>query len=152
MSATMTFSIPGSNSGKSVPGIFGPPGTTPTQSSPPASSARYQVSPSEVSDTAGASGLGGPKSTRCSTTASAIAVRARPTATAKAPTGWVLNAPKNVISLDVNVAISGTPSTPSAASTVSQASLGIRGARPLSTATDLVWARSDTVANADAMK
>src|SRR5207248_11610919 len=144
-SATNTFAIPGSKRGWSVPGSLGPPGTMPTHSSAPASMPRYHVSPREASETAGASGFGAPNSTRCTSTASVTAVSASPTATANAPTGWVLNAPKNVMTLDMNVAISGTPSNPSAAITVIHASFGMRGPTPLSRAMLRVWARSATV-------
>ena len=52
----------------------------------------------------------------------------------------------------MNEAIIGTPSRPSAASTVSQASFGIRGAIPLSRTMLRVCARSDTVVKTDAMR
>src|SRR5260370_38058569 len=97
MPAVIWLSSPGSNSGNSVPGIFGPPGNMPTHSSAPASSPRNQVSPSDASETPGASGFGEPNSTLRSNVASAIAHTASPAATAKAPIGWFLEAPKNVI-------------------------------------------------------
>src|SRR5713101_8842277 len=103
MFATIWLTMPGSNSGVSVPGIFGPPGTIPTHRIAPAIRPRNHDSDSEESDTAGASGFGGPNSTRWIRTATAIAVRARPAATANAPTGSVLNAPKKVISFAVTV-------------------------------------------------
>src|ERR1700688_3856630 len=109
--ADSTLTRPWSNSGESVPGSFGPLGNNPTHSRPPASKPRYHVSPSEASDTPGASGLGAENSTRRHNEARAIAPRARPAATAKAPIGWVLNEPKNVRRLDVKVASRGTPST-----------------------------------------
>ena len=95
--AAIWLSRPGSNSGTSVPGILGPPGNSPTHSSAPASRPRNHVSPSDASDTPGASLFGAPNSTRRSRTASAIALTASPAATAKAPMGWFLKAPKKVI-------------------------------------------------------
>src|SRR5207245_706370 len=75
MPADMTLIRPGSKIGRSVPGSLGPLGNKPTHSRPPASSPRYHVSPSDASDTAGASGFGCPNSTRWTSTASAMAVR-----------------------------------------------------------------------------
>ena len=49
------------------------------------------------------------------------------------------------------MAIRGTPSKPSAASTVSHASFGILGPTPLSTARLRVCARSEMVVNAEAI-
>ena len=141
---------PGSNSGISVPGIFGPPGNSPTQSRPPASRPRYQVSPSDASDTPGASGLGAPNRTRRRSTASAIALTASPAATAKAPIGWFLKAPKKVMTSAANDARIGTPSRASAAIMSSHPRFGIRGARPLSTARLRDCARSDNVAQTPA--
>ena len=57
MPAAIWLMKPGSNSGTSVPGIFGPPGKRPTQRSAPARIPRNQVSPSAASDTPGASVL-----------------------------------------------------------------------------------------------
>src|SRR3984893_15085454 len=109
MPAAIVVTRPGSKIGVSVPGSFGPPGKIPTHRSPPASRPGNQVSPSDASDTPGASGLGEPKRTRCTMIARAAATTARPAARAKAPTGWVLNEPKNVIASAGNEDIRGTP-------------------------------------------
>src|SRR5487761_982316 len=109
--AAMTLTRPWSKSGESVLGSLGPPGNNPTHKRPPASKPRYQVSPSEASDTPGASGFGAENNTRRHRDAKAIAPTARPAATAKAPIGCVLKEPKNVSSSDVKVASRGTPST-----------------------------------------
>src|SRR5260370_24317783 len=97
MPAVIWLSSPGSNSGNSVPGIFGPPGNIPTHRSAPASSPRNHVSPSDASETPGALGFGEPNSTLRSNVASATAVTASPAATAKAPMGWFLEAPQHII-------------------------------------------------------
>src|SRR5256885_5743918 len=152
MPAVIWFRRPGSNRGTSVPGILGPPGNRPTHSRPPASRPRYHVSLSEESDTPGASLFGAPKSTLRSNTASAIALMARPAATANAPIGWFLNAPKKVMSSATNDARIGTPSKARAAIVSSHARFGIRGARPLSTLRLRDWARSESVAHTPAMR
>src|SRR5258708_38651401 len=104
---------PGSKIGESVPGSLGPPGKMPTHSSAPASKTRYQDSPSEASETPGASGFGTPKSTRRSSLASPTAATARPAATAKAPMGSAVQEPKSAMSSAGHVASSGRPSTAS---------------------------------------
>ena len=96
--------------------------------------------------------LGAPNRTFRSSTASAIALIARPPATANAPTGWFLNAPKNVMSCAANDARIGTPSRASAAMVSSQARFGMRGASPLSTSRLRDWARSDSVAHTPAIR
>ena len=83
--------------------------------------------------------------------ASATALTANPTATANAPIGWFLKAPKNVITSAVNDARIGMPSRASAAMISSHAMFGIRGARPLRTAMLRDWARSDSVAHTPAI-
>src|SRR5213593_2310093 len=142
---------PGSKSGTSVPGIFGPPGKSPTHRSAPASRPRYQVSPRDTSETPGASALGAPNRTRPRITASATAHTARLAARAKAPSGCVLKAPKKVITFTANVARIGTPRSARAAMTSSQPRLGMRGARPPSRAMLRVWARSERVTHAPAI-
>src|SRR5476651_481874 len=99
----LPISRPGSKRGVPVPGSVGPLGNTPTHSNPPASRAMYHVSPSDASDTPGASGFGDPNNTRRKSTASATAATPSPAATAKAPIGCVLNEPKKVMSSEVNV-------------------------------------------------
>src|SRR5258708_22937263 len=122
--ADRTLTSPWSKSGESVPGSLGPLGNSPTHKSPPASKPRYQVSPSEASDTPGASGFGAENSTRRHSEARAIAPTATPAATANAPIGWGLKDPKNVRRSQVKVASSGTPSTASPALTISQVTIG----------------------------
>src|SRR5258708_35314692 len=116
---------PGSKIGESVPGSLGPPGKMPTHSSAPASKPRYQDSPSEASETPGASGFGTPKSTRRSSIASATAATARPPPIAKRPIGGVLKEPKNVISSAGKRAGSGTPATATPPSSKSTAKTAI---------------------------
>src|SRR5437870_12131878 len=143
--AAMVLTRPGSKMGVSDPGSFGPPGNTPTQRSPPARSARNQVSPRAASETPGASGFGAPNRTRCTITATATATTASPAATANAQTGWYLNEPKKVIASAGNDAMRGTPSKPSTAMTMSHERFGILGPRPLRTYRLRDWARSDSV-------
>src|SRR5438309_411448 len=152
MPAVIWFRRPGSNSGTSVPGSLGPPGNRPTHSRPPASRPRYHVSLSDESETPGASGLGAPNSTLRSSTASEMAVNARPPATANAPIGWFLNAPKNVMSSAGKEARIGMPRRASAAIVKSQARFGMRGARPLRTRRLRDCARSDSVAHTPATR
>src|SRR5260370_8383301 len=110
--ADRTLTSPWSKSGESVPGSLGPLGNSPTHKSPPASKPRYQVSPSEASDTPGASGFGAENNTRRHSEARAIAPSARPAATANAPIGWVLKDPKNVRRSELKVPSTPTPRTP----------------------------------------